>query len=138
VLLGLYVITLAVIALSPVSPIRGVDLSEQLYASGLGWVTYTQLEVFANVMLFVPFGLLIALLAPTRWWWAVIIGLILVAICIELGQAVFLPGRVASMGDVLANSVGGIIGVIIAAIIRGIAWLARGPSRRAHRTELSV
>ena len=130
-LLGLYVITLAVIALSPVNPITGIDLSDELNATGLGWVTYTQLESFANVMLFVPFGLLIALLSPTRWWGAVIVGLILVAICIELGQAVFLPGRVASMGDVLANSTGGVVGVILAAIIRGLA----GATRRARGAE---
>ncbi|MBX3100321.1 MAG: VanZ family protein [Salinibacterium sp.] len=118
-------IALAIIALSPVSPIRGVDLSQELDSTGLGWVTYTQLESFANVLLFVPFGLLIALLSPTRWWWAVIVGLVLVSICIELGQATFLPGRVASVGDVIANSTGGVIGVVIAAIIRGMAWATR-------------
>ena len=130
-LLGLYVIALAIIALSPVSPIRGIDLSQELNSTGLSWVTYTQLEWFANVMLFVPFGLLIALLSPTRWWWAVVVGLALVSICIELGQAAFLPGRVASVGDVMANSLGGLIGVGIAAIIRGIAWA----TRKAHRAE---
>ena len=130
-LLGLYVIALAIIALSPVSPIRGVDLSQELNSTGLSWVTYTQLESFANVMLFVPFGLLIALLSPTRWWWAVVVALVLVSICIELGQATFLPGRVASLGDVIANSLGGLIGVGLAAIIRGIVWA----TRRARRVE---
>jgi glycopeptide antibiotics resistance protein len=126
------VIALAVIALSPVSPIRGLDLSQELDASGLGWITYTQLESFANVALFVPFGLLIALLVPTKWWWLVVVGLILVAGGIELGQALFLPGRVPSIDDVLANSTGGLIGVAIAAVIRGIAWLvvrARRPAQ---------
>ena len=130
-LLGLYVITLAVIALSPVSPIDGLDLSQELNATGLGWVTYTQLESFANVVLFIPFGLLITLLVPTRWWWVVVVGLVVVAAGIELGQALFLPGRVPSIGDVLANSLGGAIGVALAAIIRGIAWAIR----RTRRTE---
>ena len=133
-LLGLYVITLGIVALSPVSPIDGLDLSQELDATGLGWVTYTQLESFANVLLFVPFGLLIALLSPTRWWWAVVVGLVLVAVCIELGQATFLPGRVASLGDVIANSTGGAVGVVIAAIIRGIGWAIR----RARGTEYPV
>jgi len=131
VLLGVYVIALAVIALSPVSPIRGLDLSQELDAAGMGWVTYTQLESFANVVLFVPFGLLIALLVPTRWWWVVVVGLVAVAGGIELGQALFLPGRVPSIDDVLANSTGGAIGVIIAGVIRGIAWA----TRRARRAE---
>ncbi len=117
--------TLGVIALSPISPIRGVDLSQELNATGLGWVTYTQLESFANVMLFVPFGLLIALLVPTNWWWLVVVGLIAAAAGIELGQALFLPGRVASFDDVVANSTGGVAGVVIAGIIRGIGWAIR-------------
>jgi len=131
VLLGIYVIGLAVVALSPQNPIHGVDLSRQLEALGLDWVTYTQLESFANVVLFVPLGLLIALLVPTKWWWAVILGLVLVAGGIELGQALFLPGRVPSLDDVIANSTGGLIGVVIAAIIRGIARA----TRRLRRTE---
>ncbi|CAN5286984.1 hypothetical protein BH11ACT5_BH11ACT5_14560 [soil metagenome] len=130
-LLGVYVVALAVIALSPVSPIRGLDLSQELDAAGMGWVTYTQLESFANVVLFVPFGLLIALLVPTRWWWVVVVGLVLIAGGIELGQALFLPGRVPSIDDVLANSTGGAIGVGIAGVIRAIAWAVG----RARRTE---
>ena len=127
-------ITLGIVALSPVSPIDGLDLSQELDATGLGWVTYTQLESFANVLLFVPFGLLIALLVPTRWWWLVVVGLIVAAGGIELGQALFLPGRVPSIDDVLANSTGGVAGVVIAAIIRGIGWAIR----RARGTEYPV
>ena len=112
-------------------PDRGLDLSQELDSAGLGWVTYTQLESFANVVLFIPFGLLITLLVPTRWWWVVVVGLVVVAAGIELGQALFLPGRVPSIGDVLANSLGGAIGVALAAIIRGIAWAIR----RTRRTE---
>lgn len=129
VILGVYVLALGVIALSPVSPIRGLDLSQQLDSLGLGWVTYTQLESFANVMLFVPFGLLIALLVPTSWWWLVVLGLITVAGGIELGQALFLPGRVPSLDDVIANSTGGVAGVLIAAVIRGIGWAIRTARR---------
>lgn len=124
-ILGVYVVALGIIALSPVSPIRGLDLSQQLDSLGLGWVTYTQLESFANVVLFVPFGLLIALLVSTNWWWLVVVGLIAAAAGIELGQALFLPGRVASLDDVIANSTGGVAGVLIAAVIRGIGWAIR-------------
>lgn len=123
-------VALAVIAFSPVSPIRGLDLSQELNATGLGWVTYAQLESFANIMLFVPLGLLVALLVPTRWWWLVVVGLVLVAAGIELGQALFLPGRVPTIDDVLANGAGGLVGVIIAAGIRGIAWSVRTAGRR--------
>lgn len=124
-LLGAYLIGLTIVALSPENPINGVDLSRQLHALGLDWVTYTQLESFANVMLFVPLGLLIALLTPTRWWWAVVVALVVVAGGIELGQALFLPGRVPTIDDVLANGTGGLIGVMVAAVIRGVARATR-------------
>ena len=134
-LLAVYVIALAVIALSPVSPIRGLDLSQELDAAGLGWVTYTQLESAANVALFVPLGLLIALLIRTKWWWAVVVGLALLAGGIELGQALFLPGRVPTLDDVLANTTGGVIGVALAALIRGAARLVSRASRRSRGAE---
>jgi glycopeptide antibiotics resistance protein len=126
-----YVVGLAIVALSPVSPVHGVDLSQELDALGLDWITYTKLESFANIVLFVPLGLLVALLVPTKWWWAVIVGLALVAGGIELGQALFLPNRVPTLNDVLANTMGGVVGVALAAIIRGIARA----TRRARRAE---
>ena len=38
--------------------------------------------------------------------------------CIELSQKLFLPGRVASIGDVLANTAGALIGTAVAVLLR--------------------
>lgn len=73
------------------------------------------LEFFGNIALFVPFGLLVALLLPRRHrWWTLLIGAGVSAV-IEGCQALFLPGRVASIGDVAANTLGTLVGTLLVA-----------------------
>lgn len=117
VLLGLYVLAAAIVVLSPRNPIRGIDLSRQLDALGLGWVTYVQLEIAANVAFFIPIGLLVGLLVPLRRWGFVVVGVLGVPLAIELAQSL-LPNRVASLSDVLANITGGFLGLGLAGFFR--------------------
>lgn len=71
--------------------------------------SYTVFEFLANVALFVPFGLLIAAAWPrTNAWWIVVLGFAASA-AIELVQTM-IPGRVTTLSDVIANTVGTIIG----------------------------
>jgi glycopeptide antibiotics resistance protein len=125
VLLAVYVVGLALVVLWPGGVAHGLDLSRQLRALGLSWVTYNQLESFANVVLFLPLGLLVALIIPTGRWWILVLGLIVVSGSIELAQALFIPGRVASVLDVLANATGGLAGMAVAGMIRGVTYLVR-------------
>ena len=125
VLLAVYVVGLAVVVFLPGGVAHGLDLSQQLRALGLSWVTYNELESFANVVLFLPLGLLIALIIPTGRWWILVLGLIAVSGFIELAQWLVIPGRVASFLDVLANATGGLAGIAVAGVIRGITHLAR-------------
>jgi glycopeptide antibiotics resistance protein len=125
ILLAVYVVGLALVVFWPGGVAHGLDLSRQLRALGLSWVTYTQLESFANVVLFLPLGLLVALIIPTSRWWIIVVGLIFVSGSIELAQALFIPGRVASALDVLANVTGGLAGIAVAGLIRGVAHLVR-------------
>lgn len=124
-LLAVYVVGLALVVLWPGGVAHGLDLSRQLRALGLSWVTYNQLESAANVVLFLPLGLLVALIIPTGRWWILALGLIVVSVSIELAQALIIPGRVASVLDVLANVTGGLAGIAAAGIIRGITLLVR-------------
>ena len=89
---------------------------------GLHFVTYPSVEFGANIALFVPLGLLLALLfGPNRWWRAPVI-CVLATVIIELGQGALLPHRVASVGDVIANTTGGVLGALAAvAIMAAIA-----------------
>ncbi|MBT2473923.1 VanZ family protein [Microbacterium sp. ISL-103] len=85
-------------------------------AHRLGWesLDFTRLEIIANVLVFVPIGILAFILVPRRLWpLAVIIGPAL-SLSIEVAQRVALPHRAATLTDVLANSGGALIGVFLA------------------------
>lgn len=102
------------------------------WLQGLGapeWVNYDFADFVANIGFFVPIGLVAALLLPWRaWWLAIPIGAALSGL-LELGQYLFLPERYASWTDVAANTIGAVLGALIAAAIRASARRAR--SRRA-------
>ena len=74
------------------------------------------LEIGANILLFVPAGWLAGRLLPRGWRWLAVVGGVAASVGIELIQATFLPDRVASPTDVLANSLGTILGLIIATV----------------------
>lgn len=69
------------------------------------------LEFLANIVLFVPFGLLLSAAAP-RWSpWAIIGAGALVSILIELVQ-LGIPSRVTTVSDVIANTAGTAVGCL--------------------------
>ncbi|MCY0905477.1 VanZ family protein [Arthrobacter sp. H14-L1] len=127
--LGVYLLVLALIVFWPShvdKPLDGWldDTLQFLHEHGIpGWVDYVFVESASNVVLFIPFGFLIAsMLPPRRWWAAVIIGCA-ASCCIELAQLLFLSGRTASVADVAVNTLGAAIGAVI-------AWLVRRTKRR--------
>jgi len=78
------------------------------------WLGYNQLEWLANVLLYIPLGLGLALIVRRApWWLDVLIGVAITASA-ELAQFYFLPDRFATEADVLANSLGVLIGVTAA------------------------
>ncbi|PZE73245.1 VanZ family protein [Curtobacterium sp. MCPF17_018] len=89
-------------------------------------IDYAAVESLANVVYFVPLGLLVVLLAGARWWWAAIAAGLVVSACIETGQALFLPARTATVDDVVANGVGAVLGAVA-----GVLLLSRAARRRA-------
>src|SRR4051794_18116674 len=64
-------------------------------------VTYAGVEAVSNVLMFVPFGVLVGLLV--RRWWAVVLLGCATSAAIELAQLAFLPTRVATVQDVALN-----------------------------------
>ena len=88
------------------------------------WVTFSVLERSANVVLFMPLGLLLlATLGHRRWAAAFAIG-VTYSVFIEACQALFLSGRVADPIDVVMNGLGTAWGVM-----GGLAILGRRDSR---------
>ncbi|UWX97980.1 VanZ family protein [Arthrobacter zhaoxinii] len=95
-----------------------------------GWVDYAAAEAAANVLLFVPLGLLAALLLPPRRWWLALLLCLGTAAGAEVFQELFLPLRQGNLQDVLNNGVGALLGVAVAATGRGLrAGTRRGRTR---------
>jgi len=81
-------------------------------------------DFILNVILFLPFGCAIGL-TGARWRTALWSGFFL-STCIELTQA-FVPGRDTSLGDVISNSSGTVLGFFIAGLIVAAARRHRPP-----------
>ncbi|WP_347754305.1 VanZ family protein [Agrococcus sp. ProA11] len=96
----------------------------------LEWVYWTRLEVLANVAMFVPLAALLVFLLGARRWWLALALCLAATVGIELVQHVLLSGRVASAKDVVANTAGAVIGVLIAVAIEAIVRAARRRSAR--------
>jgi len=85
----------------------------------LRWVSYDLVEFVANILLFVPVGaLFVLLLGRRRWWLASLLGVALSGV-IEFAQ-LFLRHRVADPRDIVANSLGAIVGVVL--VLAVSAW----------------
>lgn len=94
---------------------------DKLHAHGLPtWFQYPQLEFISNVAVFVPIGFFLALLVPWRaWWLCILIGPVFSG-ALEFAQGAFLPDRFSSVGDVIANSIGSLVGSIAAFALRSV------------------
>ena len=80
------------------------------------WVSPEHFGVLLNVVLFVPLGALAVLVTGRPWWW-VTAAAALASVAIELAQGRWLP-RDGSSGDVIANTVGALVGAL-AVTLRG-------------------
>lgn len=85
------------------------------------WLGFTTLEVLANILVFVPVGILAFVLMPRRAW-PLAFGVGPAASAgIELVQRTALPDRAATIADVLANSAGATLGVSAAVLCTMLA-----------------
>lgn len=74
-------------------------------------------EVLANIALFAPFGVYLALLAP-RWpWWNAAAMFAGVSLAFEATQYALAVGS-ADSSDVIANTAGGLAGIVLLAMAR--------------------
>ena len=90
-----------------------------------GWVRPEHYGMLLNVVLFVPFGVLVVLLTA-RPWWHVALAAAAVSGVVEVAQGLWLD-REATWDDVGANTVGALVGAVV------VSLLARGGSGRAGR-----
>ncbi|ROQ38201.1 VanZ like protein [Frondihabitans sp. PhB188] len=99
------------------------------------WITFSVVESVSNAVMFVPLGFFLALFFPKRLF-VLAVGLCaLLSYGIETYQGAFLSTRVSDPADVLHNTLGGLVGVLIALVLRLLllpfASLGRRPAGRA-------
>jgi hypothetical protein len=95
------------------------------YGHGLPrWITYDLVQFVANVVLTAPIGFFLAMALPRRLWWAAALICIVLFAAGEIAQ-LFLPSRVPSLLDWLANSLGGFVGALL--------WRVTGGRDRGRR-----
>ena len=131
-LFALYLGTLAWASLNP-DPIDGQGpikrfvawvLSNTQQNKSLQWLDYNTLEGLANVTLYIPLGLGLALILRRLKWWADLSIGIATTVAVELTQKYLLPHRFSTFQDVLNNSLGVAIGVALGFIyVRSTAAL---------------
>jgi glycopeptide antibiotics resistance protein len=125
-LTSVYVGFVLLVTLWPTTVDNGLDpyierLLRKLWSKGVPtFVDYSFIEFVANIAFFVPVGFLLALLSSRRWMWFAVVGGALLSGAVETSQALFLPDRVASVGDVVANSAGALLGCLVAVTVRAL------------------
>ncbi len=87
-------------------------------------ISFNAVQDLANVVMFLPVGLF-GSLALRRHNYLIVLYGALAAGCIELTQLLLLPGRVASIEDVISNTLGAFLGLMIS-----LPWLRRRIRRR--------
>ena len=88
------------------------------------------LEVVANLLLFLPFGAYLRLLAPTRPWWALAGVVAGASLTLEVTQYVLAIGR-SDTTDVVVNTAGGVVGLALVALAR--SWSRAAAARVVTR-----
>jgi glycopeptide antibiotics resistance protein len=81
------------------------------------WLGYRWVEFTANIAMFVPLGFFLSLVFPTRFLWIALPLIPALSAVLETLQLLVLPARFATINDVIANTIGGWIGVTAAALM---------------------
>ena len=89
--------------------------------------TFGGVDSVLNILLFLPLGIGLAL-SGTPWNRAVLTACVL-SLTVETAQFLFVPGRDATLGDVLTNTVGGALGFVVAR--NAGVWLRPAPRTAA-------
>ncbi len=96
---------------------------------GMEWLTYGRAEFLANIALFVPVGLFLLLMVGTRYWWVAGFGAFVMTSVIETLQR-SIPGRFPDERDIVANTAGALIGILVGLVLMFPATHRRAVARR--------
>lgn len=118
-ILAAYVVVLTLIAFWPVPVDSGAGGLLKAITRVFPILTYARIEFGANILMFVPLGVLLALIL-SRSRYLVLPIAILVTATIEGVQAIALDRRTPSVLDIVANTVGACLGLLIVALIEAL------------------
>lgn len=129
VLLAVYVVVLTLIALWPVPVDSGAGPMLRLVSRVIPILTYARIEFGANILLFIPLGVLLALILQHRY---LVVPIAFIAtVTIESIQALMIDRRTPSLMDILANLAGACIGLVIVAYVEWRRSRREQPARVA-------
>ncbi len=116
-----YVAVLLLLVLTPISWLLN-RLTVKVYVVGSydlhqRWLLPEHVGYLLNVLLFVPFGALVVLIARRPWWQATLVATA-VSAAIEVVQFLPVLHREATVADVVSNGLGALLGAVGAALIR--------------------
>lgn len=142
VLTLLYLVGVAFITLGPQPQIASKDgivmhiLRILWEHPATDWITYSGVEFSANIAMFLPIGLFFLLLLGRRRWWLAMGLPFIMTLSIETAQ-IWIPGRVSDIRDVISNTLGAVVGVLLGlAITAPRARRDRETARAAARAAL--
>ena len=118
VVLTIYAISLTLIALWPVPVDAGAGRFLRVVTRVLPALTYPRIEFSANILLFVPLGVLLMLILRRRH--LILPIAIVVTVAIECAQGLMLDKRTPSVLDIIANTAGACIGILIVAVVESM------------------
>jgi glycopeptide antibiotics resistance protein len=98
--------------------LREIKLIPFLPSGGFG--TVKPFELIANLVLFVPFGMCLTMLAPSWAWWKVAAVIAGSSLVLEAAQYVLAVGS-SDITDVIVNTAGGVVGIGLVAV--AARWL---------------
>lgn len=106
-------------------------LIRRLQGHGLpGWVDYAAVESAANVVLFVPLGVLAAAFLPARRWWLAVLLCLGLTVAVEGFQDMFLSGRQGDIQDIMLNTCGALLGAAGVSMARQLSSALQRRRRR--------
>ncbi|SIN90051.1 VanZ family protein [Agromyces cerinus] len=97
----------------------GGILNPEAWTAPVTWTTGYLAEIAFNVAIFLPVGVLAALLTPRRRWPLAMAAGFGFTVFIELVQ-VLEPARISDPRDLVMNTTGAVLGVLIVVFARGV------------------
>ncbi len=123
-----YALFIVYASLSPFSGWQEQGLEFSAVLTAPLWQTYTLFDAAVNLLAYLPFGLLLGLTLRVRFgagWSVLLATLIGVALSVAMEYAqMYLPSRISSNLDLLANGTGALAGALLAMDIAPRAWFA--------------